>query len=393
MDDTASPLEERPFAHELGDVLHSAVEQTRAETPPAHSLARSLKRTRRLGPGRANPWLRYHRAATAAAVAAVLFLAFALLLICWQYEPGNAPQSAGPGGSFDRAARRWCGRRRRVRGSRPEGLAGTAQPNSPSRTPHIIRPRRFPLNVDATAYQDVRRTARGKTLAGRRRGARDRLVNAFTYSYPEPAKGEAVSLTLDLARCPWNPAKDRANWFARPSDAAVLGAEVLVSFNPRRVAAYRLIGYEGRRDRDSDAVGETLGAGQAVTALYEIVPPDDTDKGEWLTVKMRYEGVNGRLSRTLTGEAKKLAEASADFRFAAAAAEFGLLLRESKHRGDATYDGVRVVGRDSLGADLDGRRAEFLAMVDAADKLQAARKLVRHVSGFSRGFRQPASSS
>ena len=85
------------------------------------------------------------------------------------------------------------------------------------------------------------------------------LINAFTYSYPEPAKGEAASLTLDLAQCPWNMAHDLARIGVRGRpDAAVPEAEMLVTFNVQRVSAYRLIGYEGRRPRESDAVGDTL---------------------------------------------------------------------------------------------------------------------------------------
>jgi hypothetical protein len=370
-------VDETTNAHELGDLLRSAVEKTRAELPPAHSLARSLERARRLGPGRANPWLRYHRAATAAAVAAVLFLAFALLLICWRYEPGNVPQSAGRGAAHPSPAQDGGEGVAVFVDARPDGLAGTARAEQPFLDAAHNPTSTFPLTVDATAYQDIRRAL----LEEKRLPAADAtrvagLVNAFTYSYPEPAKGEAVSLTLDLARCPWNAAHDLARIGLRArSDAAVPGAEVLVAFNARRVAAYRLIGYEGRRGRDSEAIGDTLGAGQAVTALYEIVPAGNTDEGEWLTVKMRYQGVKGRLSRALTGDAKKLSEAPADFRFAAAAAEFGLLLRESEYRGDATYDAVRVAVREALGMHPEGRRAEFLVMVDAADKLQAARKL------------------
>ena len=277
----------------------------------------------------------------------------------------------------------------------PSGPAGAARAEQPFLDAAHNPTSTFPLTIDATAYQDLRRAL----LEEKRLPAADAvrvagLVNAFTYSYPEPAKGEAASLTLDLARCPWNASHElaRIGLRARP-DAAVLGAEVLVAFNARCVTAYRLIGYEGRRGRDSDALGDALAAGQTVTALYEIVPAADADKGEWLTVKIRYEGAEGRLSRVLTGEAKKLSEASADFRFAAAAAEFGLLLRESEYRGHATYDAVRVAAHDALGADPDGRRAEFLAMVDAAEKLQAARRLVRRVNGLSQGLRQPASSS
>jgi von Willebrand factor/Domain of unknown function (DUF3520) len=386
VDETTNPLGERPFANELGEVLRSAVEQTRGEAPPIHSLARSLERARRLGPGRANPWLRYHRAATAAAVAAVLFLAFGLLLICWHYEPGTGSQSAGLGGNrpsspahdgdgegvavfVDQGPER----------ARPDGFAKPAPAEQTfldvARNPTST----FPLSVDATAYQDVRRALlEEKRLPAPNAVRVAGLVNAFTYSYPEPAKSEAASLTLDLAQCPWNAAHHLARIGLRArADAAVPGAEVLVVFNVRRVSTYRLIGYEGRRARESDAGGDTLSASQAVTALYEIAPASDTDNSEWLTVKMRYQGPSSRLSRSLVGEAKKMTEAPADFRFAAAAAEFGLLLRESEYRGDATYDAVRIAARDSLGADPDGRRAGFLAMVDAADQLNAARKIVR----------------
>jgi von Willebrand factor/Domain of unknown function (DUF3520) len=388
VDDSPNPLEDRPFSHELSDVLRSAVQQTFAETPPAGSLSRALQRARRLGTGEANPWLRYHRAATAAAVAAVLFLAFGLLLICWHYEPGTGPRNVEFGANHPLSPVQNEGGEsvavfvdhgpERVR---PDGSAGDGRAEAPFLDAATNPTSTFPLSVDVTAYSDMRRALleqKRLPIPGAVRVAG--LVNAFNYSYPEPAKGESASLTLDLAQCPWNAAHHLARIGVRArSDAAVLGAEVLVAFNSRRVSAYRLIGYEGRRARESDAIGETLGAGQALTALYEVVPADDTDKGEWLTVKIRYQGANGLLSRSLLGESKNLTEASADFRLAAAAAEFGLLLRESEYRGVATYDAVRIAARASLGMDADGRRAEFLAMVDAADRLSVARKLVRGI--------------
>ena len=72
---------------------------------------------------------------------------------------------------------------------------------------------------------------------------------------------------------------------------------------------------------------------------------------------------------------RRFTEAPEDFRFAAAAAEFGLLLRGSSPRGDAGYAAVRATARAALGVDADGRRTEFLALVDAADRLTADRKL------------------
>ena len=385
MDDSPNPPEERPYAQELSDALRSAVQQMFVETPPAGSLSRALHRARRIGPGKASPWLRYHRAATAAAVAAVLFLAFGLLLICWHYEPGAGPRNPELGAN--RLARDDSGKDVPVfvdNGPgrvRADGSAGDGGAEEPFRDAVANPTSTFPLTVDASAYSDVRRALlEEKRLPAPGAVRVAGLVNSFTYSYAEPAKGEAASLTLELAQCPWNAAHRlaRIGLRARP-DEAVSGAEVLVAFNPRRVSAYRLIGYKGRRGRESDAVGDTVGAGQTVTALYEVIPANDTDKGEWLTVKMRYEGGDGRLSRSLTGEAKQLSEASTDFRMAAAAAEFGLLLRESEYRGDATYDAVRVAVRDLPEKDADGRRAEFLAMVNAADTLKAARKLVRGI--------------
>lgn len=167
----------------------------------------------------------------------------------------------------------------------------------------------------------------------------------------------------------------------------MVGAAVRVAFNPRRVAAYRLIGYEGRGTREG---GDSLGPGRSATALYEVVPAKLLDDSEWLTVQMRYRDEPSGAGRALSGKPMKFAEASADFRFAAAAAEFGLLLRDSPYKGRAAYAAVRTAARDALGADPDGRRAEFLALVDAADRLTAARKLTRSVSDSFRTSGFPA---
>ncbi len=109
--------------------------------------------------------------------------------------------------------------------------------------------------MDATAYRDLRRAL----LDEKRLPAPDAvrvadLVNSFTYSYPEPSGDDPVSLTLDLAECPWDAAHELARIGLRGrADAAARDARVRVAFNPRRVASYRLIGYEGRRGLPADA--------------------------------------------------------------------------------------------------------------------------------------------
>jgi Ca-activated chloride channel family protein len=172
-----------------------------------------------------------------------------------------------------------------------------------------------------------------------------------------------------------------------------------IEFNPKRVGAYRLIGYENRllqahefNDDKKDA-GD-MGAGHTVTALYEIIPPGQpipsakvdalkyqqplkpskaADNGEWLTVKLRYKDPDAEtsklLSQPLTGAPATLARMPVDFRFASAVASFGMLLRNSEYRGKATYSGVRQLAAGALSEDRNGHRGEFLKLVDAAERL------------------------
>ncbi len=175
--------------------------------------------------------------------------------------------------------------------------------------------------------------------------------------------------------------------------------KIQVEFNPKEVASYRLVGYENRKlahtdfNDDSKDAGE-IGAGHSVTALYEVVPVgrgrssgvdplkyQDTapslspaaDSGELMTVKVRYKQPEGDksdlLSFSVTGDDRTLERSSDDFRFAAAVAEFGLILRNSEHRGDASFDEVLTLARKSLGRDGEGHRAEFVRLVELAQRL------------------------
>jgi len=169
-----------------------------------------------------------------------------------------------------------------------------------------------------------------------------------------------------------------------------------IEFNPREVQAFRLIGYENRvlahqdfNDDKKDA-GE-IGAGHTVTALYEVVPPGvplsvpgvdplkyqpagrpgaGSGTGELLTVKLRYKEPDGARSALmevpLTDGGQAFQDASPDFRFAAAVAAFGMVLRDSPHKGDATLAKAREWARSGLGEDRSGLRPEFLELVDRA---------------------------
>ncbi len=166
--------------------------------------------------------------------------------------------------------------------------------------------------------------------------------------------------------------------------------KIQVEFNPKYVAGYRLIGYENRllnqEDFDNDKVdaGE-IGSGHCVTALYEIIPANDdnssgaqlkyqtstdlVDSTELLTVNLRYKAPNGRKSTLLTYPVESdtyQAEPSETLSFAAAVAEFGMILRDSEHKGDATYDTVLALAEPCIHANTDDYKKEFLQLVEMA---------------------------
>jgi Ca-activated chloride channel family protein len=187
----------------------------------------------------------------------------------------------------------------------------------------------------------------------------------------------------------------RANMFTIAKDV-----KIQIEFNPNLVKAYRLIGYENRMlkkedfDDDTKDAGE-LGAGHTVTAIYEIIPvgsaskqniPDApklkyqnttvaSNQTDLMTVKFRYKQPKADksilLEQVLTkGNVPDLANTSNNFRFSAAVAGFGMLLRDSEFSGDATFDGMAKLAQNSMGEDPHGDRAEFIQLIRIAEGLK-----------------------
>jgi Ca-activated chloride channel family protein len=186
--------------------------------------------------------------------------------------------------------------------------------------------------------------------------------------------------------------------------------KIQVEFNPALVGAYRLVGYENRklkaRDFNDDAkdAGE-MGAGHSVTALYEIVPPGEAvnsggvdalkyqrsaqpapqrvavASSELMTVKVRYKKPDGAVSTLVTVPVAGHNTASArNLSFAAAVAQFGMLLRDSPFKADATWADVVRLASSSRGDDRDGYRAEFARLVELAAALDRQRTITTDVS-------------
>ena len=182
-----------------------------------------------------------------------------------------------------------------------------------------------------------------------------------------------------------------------------------MEFNPNNVAQYRLIGYENRilqakdfNDDKKDA-GE-IGAGHSVVALYEIIPKGFASKGvdklkyqiekpkkalaknevalygeELLTVKLRYKKPDGQKSQLIKIPLKKsnqtFAKASVNFRWTTSVAGFGMLLRDSQHKGSLNYSKLIKMADQARwskkGYDTD--RAEFVELIKKAKKYSGGR--------------------
>jgi Ca-activated chloride channel family protein len=173
-----------------------------------------------------------------------------------------------------------------------------------------------------------------------------------------------------------------------------------IEFNPTKVKAYRLIGYENRVLRNEDFnddkkdAGE-LGAGHTVTALYEIIPAGSTtvlpevDKlkyqetvikeeslgtNEMMNVKFRYkepkEDVSKLISKSIDDNSIDLTKTSNNFRFSAAVAGFGLLMRDSQYKGNINIQSVLEMAKNAKGQDKEGYRDEFIKLVQSYNSLK-----------------------
>ncbi len=176
-----------------------------------------------------------------------------------------------------------------------------------------------------------------------------------------------------------------------------------VEFNPAYVKSYRLVGYENRLLNDEDFNDDTkdageMGAGHTVTALYEIVPvgsdenlalvdplryqqersgvearrPINDSPREMCNIKLRYklpESLTSKMfEKTVGTQVKPIAETSDRFRFSAAVASFGMILRNSPYKGTGTASDVTALASGARGNDADGYRAEFIRLVQGTNE-------------------------
>lgn len=172
-----------------------------------------------------------------------------------------------------------------------------------------------------------------------------------------------------------------------------------VEFNPAAVQSYRLLGYEDRMlnkedfNNDKKDAGD-MGSGHTVTAFYEVIPTGVKDdynsvdplkyqkndavrsaspNDELMTIKFRYKQPDGDVSKMVStvvkNTPKSFNQTTADFRFAAAVAEFGMLIKDSQFKQQATFDQAISIAKTAKADDRDGYRSEFVRLAESAQSL------------------------
>ena len=234
----------------------------------------------------------------------------------------------------------------------------------------------FPLRLGRESLRNVREQLRRGVRPERATVHVAEMINGFHYAWPEPAAGEALVTLLEETAAPWAPGHRLVRVGVRGAGAAgsvaAREARVRVDFNPARVRAWRLIGFE----RDEPAVGvnglaagETLRAGDTVTALYEILPQDNVPAADrtLLTLSLDYRAADADAPRVLTRrletEGAGFARASADLKFIAAVAAFGLHLRASTEQPEVALEEIASWARE--GAGDDAMRLEWVELMRA----------------------------
>jgi hypothetical protein len=261
----------------------------------------------------------------------------------------------------------------------------------------ISRPQStVPLVANSASYLDVRRSIDAGLLPPRESVRIEGMINHFSYEYSQPTTGEPFSLNLDVVTCPWEPTHRLVRIGLKAHQAIAVGADsgIEVEFNPRRVASYRLIGYDRQKTETQNSNEENIGShsmatGYTLTTFYEIVPLKRVGAathtqmtsvaGEvsepLLTAKLQLktrgnDAAIEPIQRAVSDTGSDFAAAPGELKFAAAVAEFGMILRDSEYKGSGSLQQVLEWAQQGKGADVNGYRSDFIELVRKAQALK-----------------------
>jgi hypothetical protein len=220
------------------------------------------------------------------------------------------------------------------------------------------------LAVDTTPYGFIQRYLNQNQLPPRDLVRIDGMIDYFTYDYPSPSGKNPIGATFEVAGAPWN-LQHRLVRIGIKAKNPVRNVNVQVEFNPAVVETYQRIGNESA---NNNLRTKDMASGQTMTELYEVVPRVQPQAGKdsngMLKVTISYDSET--LLFPFVDRGQTFARASTDFRFAAAVASFGMILRDSPNKGTATFDSTLAIAEKSIGPDRNGARHEFIQLIERA---------------------------
>lgn len=273
-------------------------------------------------------------------------------------------------------------------------VQGSEEPNSSSAGPGVTPDGKTPfvsvadhpvssfsMDPDTTSYEEVRQALFAGRMPTRDSVKIEGLINAFAYDDPAPAAGTVFGAHIEVGPCPWQPEHRLARIAikARAGKGIVAeDAQTEVAFSPATVTSYRLLGYENVAQHEASTAvprpSERIAAGHAITALYEIISANSASTArDLLTLSVRYRSAEGEPQQVaqFVGRDARAAPGteSADFRFAAAVAEFGMALRDASSNSKTRIADAIVLAQSGVGADSSGQRRVFIDLARQAEKL------------------------
>ncbi|MGR3316927.1 MAG: YfbK domain-containing protein [Candidatus Anammoxibacter sp.] len=261
-----------------------------------------------------------------------------------------------------------------------------------------------PINVNTTGYDNVRQLLSNNQMPSSDVVKIEEMINYFNYNYSSSNDGLPFSVITEISKSPWNDKHKlvhigfrgnkirginmpNSNQFSESATAK--DVRIRLEFDPAKIKAYRLIGYENR-DRDSggkniyhncEMYANELYAGQMGTVLYELIPAassEDSRSNKIITLKLGYKLPDKDqwhiFIYPVSERYAQFDDTSDNFRFSSAVAGFGMLLKNSSYNRNLSYSDVIRIAKESKGKDQNGRRAEFIRLVEIARRLMIEKK-------------------
>ena len=249
-----------------------------------------------------------------------------------------------------------------------------------------------PLNLETASYGKVKEFLNSNRIPPEDNVKIEEMVNYFDYDYPANNDGAPFSVVTEISKSPWNDnhkllhiglkGKELPGGTGLVHKLVAKDVKIRLEFNPRKIKAYRLIGYESRRASDDNSYhccemfANELMSGHMATVLYELIPVAQSDKqasGKLMTLKFGYKLPDKDQWRILLypvlEKYAKFDKTSDDFRFSTAVAAFGMLLKNSDYSRNLSFNDVIKIASGAKGRDRNGYRKEFVKLVEAANNL------------------------